>query len=494
MTCMVDGSRGVAPLLGRVAAGVTVCLLAGCGPTIARTVPSSPRLTKTSIVVQPSRFLAQGQRVRVMLRGFPPHVKVFVSECARLTGAAPFGCGNLPAAQPFAARTRRVLVTNGHGVAESIFVVQVVAETGPPGSRVAKCWPGCTMVAATGASPTGPAARAEAVIRFGERHPPPVPQARIPPSAPFTVLARIRIPGQAWQVLVSGGALYCLSEDSPGMAISRIDPATGHVGPSRPVIGAAAIGSGGGLLWIVQRSWPQHHRQSSLLALDPVTLAIEHTLALPQLPSWGSSGIAYAGGLIWVAGIHMLTAVNPATATVATTIPLGGAAYFAGVAAPPSGTVLWTTEGSPGGGPIAVQQRDPHTGAVLAGTNGPAAGAAGAQIAPATGHAWLAFPTGMLGSYIKVSAQGGRLTEIPPREHHVFANGIQVYIAGRQLWILDGMTGSIACASDATGGILAAAYDTALNISNLSQVAPGRFALPVNGEVLIVQPKPICGR
>ena len=137
---MVDGSRGVAPLLGLVAAAVTVCLLAGCGPTIAHTVPSSPRLAKTSIVVQPSRFLAQGQRVRVVLRGFPPHVKVFVSECARLTGVAPLGCGNLPAAQPSAARTRRVLVTNGHGVAESTVVVQVVAETGPiePRPRVAR--------------------------------------------------------------------------------------------------------------------------------------------------------------------------------------------------------------------------------------------------------------------------------------------------------------------------------------------------------------------
>ena len=75
----------------------------------------------------------------------------------------------------------------------------------------------------------------------------------------------------------------------------------------------------------------------ALLALNPVTLAVVHTVAVPQPPSWGLSGIAYAGGLVWVAGIHALTAVNPVTASVTGTVPLGTTGYFTGVAAPPNG-------------------------------------------------------------------------------------------------------------------------------------------------------------
>jgi len=308
------------------------------------------------------------------------------------------------------------------------------------------------------------------------------------------VLARIRVPGRAWQVLTAGGTLYCLSvEGSTGMAITRVDPATGQVGPSRLVPREAALGFGAGLLWVAQRTRSRRRGQPSLLALNPVTLAVVHTVALPQPPGWSLSGIAYAGGLVWVAGSHALTAVNPATASVAKTVPLGSAGGFTSVAAPPDGTVLWTAEGPGADGSIAVQQRDPHSGGVLAGANGPAMGIAGGQIAPADDHAWLAYPTGLQGSYVKAGERAGRLTEIRPRERHRFANGIEVYLTGRHLWILDGMTGSIACASDTTGHILAAVYDTAMSISDLAPLAPGQLALPINGKILIVRPKPPCG-
>jgi hypothetical protein len=492
MARMVGGSRGAARGVGLVvAAGEIAWLLAGCGSAISPAAPPAGRYPAASITVEPSRWLAQGQWVQVVVRGFPPHVRVFVSECARLTRVSSGGCGNPLASQPGAGATRHVLVTDGRGMATGGFVVQVVAETGPSGSRVAKCWPGCTLVATTGGSGR---VVAETVIKFGQRHPPPPPSSQVPATAPFTVLARIGVPGRAWQVLAAGGGLYCLSvQDSSGMVITRIDPVTGRSGPSRRVARASAMGFGGGLLWATQRGPSPRPGRAMLLALDPVTLAVVHTVALPQPPSWGLSSIAYAGGLIWVAGIHVLTAVNPATARVTATVPLGAFGYFTGVAAPPGGRVLWSTEGSPGGGLIAVQVRDPHTGAVLAAAKGPAAGAAGAQIAAATGHAWLATPTGLLGTYVKVGEHGGRLAEVWPRDHHVFANGISVYLAGRQLWILDGMTGSIACASDATGRILAAVYNTAMSISDLAVLAPDRLAMPINGKILIARPKPACG-
>jgi hypothetical protein len=405
------------------------------------------------------------------------------------------GCGNPPASQPFVSTTRRALVTDGRGMAAGSFIVQIVADTGAPGSRVAKCVPGCTMVATTGRPGRGRGIVAETAIRFGQRRPAPVPSSRVPAAAPFTVLAHISVPGWAWQVLAADGALYCLSvRGSTGMVITRVDPATGRAGPSRRVAQATAIGFGGGLLWAAERSPSPGRGRPVLLALNPVTLAVVRTVALPEPPSWGGlSGIAYAGGLIWVAGIHGLTAISPVTARVSATVPLGTTGYFIRVAAPPGGTVLWSTEGSARGGLIAIQARDPRTGAVLAATKGPAVGIAGAQIAAATGHAWLAYPTGMLGGYVKVTERAGRLTEIPPREHHVFANGVSVHLAGRHLWILDGMSGSIACASDGTGRILAAVYDTAMNIGGLAVLAHDRLAIPIDGKILIVRPKPACG-
>ncbi len=489
MVSMVGGSRGAARGLGlMLAAGVTASVLAGCGPAISGAVPSAHRHAAASIAVEPSRWLSQGQRVQVAVRGFPPHVKVFVSECARLTGISPLGCGTLRASHLF-------LVTNGRGAAEGRFVVQVVAATGPAGSRMAKCWPGCTLVATTGAPAYAAGVVADAVIRFGERHPPPPPSSRVPATAPFTVLASIRVPGRAWQVLAAGGRLYSLSvAGATGFEITRVGPVTGRVGPSRRVAGVAGMGFGGGLLWVIRHPPSSHGAAPSLLALNPATLAIVHTVALPQQPGWGPSRIAYAGGLIWIAGTHSLIAINPATMTLAETVPVGSTGGFTGIAASPGGTALWTTEATPGGGgPVAVQRRDPHTGTALAAINGPAGSLGGAQIAAASDRAWLAYWTGMQGGYTQVVDRDGRLAGTPPPERHRFANGIEVYLAGRRLWILDGMTGSIACASDTTGRILAAVYDTAMSVSDLAPLAPARLALPINGKVLIVRPKPPCG-
>jgi len=57
-------------------------------------------------------------------------------------------------------------------------------------------------------------------------------------------------------------------------------------------------------------------RSALLLALNPDTLTIEHAVALTDQPAPGSDDIAFAGGLIWVAGTRSLTAVNPAAATI----------------------------------------------------------------------------------------------------------------------------------------------------------------------------------
>jgi len=152
-----------------------------------------------------------------------------------------------------------------------------------------------------------------------------------------------------------------------------------------------ALAFGRGMLWVVRQAQAPH--PLPVLALDPATLAIRHSVALPDRPGWGGQDAAYAGGLIWVAGASELMAIDPMTARLAATVPLGtprSTGGFTSVAAAPGGTVLWTTEGTSGGGPIGVQRRDPRTGAVLESAAGPAVGIGAARIAAAPGHAWLA--------------------------------------------------------------------------------------------------------
>src|SRR5712691_10125142 len=85
-------------------------------------------------------------------------------------------------------------------------------------------------------------------------------------------------------------------------------------------------------------------RSALLLALNPDTLTIEHAVALTDQPAPGSDDIAFAGGLIWVAGTRSLTAVNPAAATITATVPLPAPASTAGFTpaptSPPSAAAL----------------------------------------------------------------------------------------------------------------------------------------------------------
>src|SRR5215472_8251445 len=323
------------------------------------------------------------------------------------------------------------------------------------------------------------------------------PLAPAPLDALLTVLRRIRVPGRAWQVLAANGTLFT-SGGYPGTVITRVDPATGHVGPSTHVTHVAGITFGAGLLWVVRGQPAKGAPAPSLVALSPATLRVRHTVRLPERPGWGSEVTAYAGGLIWVAGRRSLIAIDPATATLARRVPAVtgvGAGGFVSVAASAGGTSLWTAEGSPGGGPIAVQLRDPRTGGVLAASKDIAPGVAGAQIAAALDHAWLAVPTGLEGGYVQAVRRAGQLVETPPakpRRREIFANGIQVYLASRRLWIIDGMSGSIACANASTGRILAAVRNANIDVSDIAPAGAGRLALPVNGDLLIAAPKPPC--
>jgi hypothetical protein len=311
----------------------------------------------------------------------------------------------------------------------------------------------------------------------------------------LTALKWIRVPGGTWQVLAGGGALFTESAGPGATVISRVDPATGRVGPATRISGAVAMAYGGGLLWIT-RGAPRA-TTTTVLALDPVTLTVRRTVTLPEAPGLGTEELAYAGGVLWVATSRTLIGIDPVTAMPARRVPVtaepGGS--FTEVAASADGTALWTSEDSGGGGPIAVQLRNPDTGAELAATSYPAGGLGGAQIAAAGGRAWLAYATGNLGSYFEATSEDGRLTETrPPAGSGEFTNSVRVYLAGQQLWITDGMSGMIACAAGSTGRILQSVYDQSILPGNIASLSGGRVAMAAaGGYVLIARPKPACG-
>jgi neocarzinostatin family protein len=449
------------------------------------------------MTIAPARGLSAGERVRVSVRGFPPGAKVFLSECARAANVSPLGCGQQLAAQPF-------LIAGGRGAASGSFTVQPAAATGPLHPHWAKCTagPGCVLVATIGFPAGVPKIVATAPLRFAPPPAQPAPPAALPAGAPLTVLRRVTLAGPAGLLAAGAGSLFAVTGNGPGTAITRVSPVTGQPGPSAKVSGVIALAFGGGMLWVVRQAQAPHPPPLPVLALDPATLAIRHSVALPGRPGWGGQDVADAGGLIWVAGARELIAIDPVTARLTATVPLGTTAStggFTSIAAAPGGTVLWTTEGTPGGGPISVQRRDPRTGAVLESAAGPAVGIGAARIAAAPGHAWLAYATGMLGSYVRagVPATGppGPLTEAQPlrspRAREVFSNGVAVYLAGTRLWILDGT--SISCADAATGRILSQVQGSTGWAGDLVPLAAGRLALAWNGQLLITVPRPPCG-
>jgi len=449
------------------------------------------------MTIAPARGLSAGEHVRVSVRGFPPGGKVFLSECARATHVSPLGCGQQLAAQPF-------LIAGGRGAASGSFAVQPAAATGPLHARWAKCaaGPGCVLVATIGIPPGVSKIVATAPLRFAPPPTQPAPPAALPAGAPLTVLRRVTLAGPAWLLAAGAGSLFAVTGNGTGTAITRVSPVTGRADPSAKVSGVIALAFGGGMLWVVRQAQVPHPPPLPVLALDPATLAITHSVALPGRPGWGGQNVAYAGGLIWVSGARELMAIDPVTARFAATVPLGRTAStggFTSVAAAPGGTVLWTTEGTSGGGPIGVQRRDPRTGAVLESAAGPAVGIGAARIAAAPAHAWLAYATGMLGSYVRagVAAGGppGRLAEAQPlrspRAREIFSNGVAVYLAGTRLWILDGT--SISCAADATGRILSQVQGSSGWAGDLVPLAVGRLALAWNGQILITVPRPPCG-
>lgn len=487
--------------------GTLLVVLAGCGspaqlaslgaasPAAQGSATAPAVATRAQITVTPSIELTAGETVRVAVSGFPAESKVFLSECAAATDVSAAGCGPQLAAQPF-------LLTDGDGAATGTFVVQPVAASQPNAGLSVKCRNECVLVATSGIPAGGGPHIATAPLAFGLPPTPAIPTAppTIPPDAPFVVRQRITLPlpggGPVDELISGGGWLYALA-CNPGCTVIRLDPRTGQVGPTTTVTGARALGYAEGQLWVARGTSAgdgQPPVAPALLALDPVTLAVRRTVALPEAPR----GVAVAGRQLWVTGTGNIRAVDPRTGAITHDVPVtadGVSPDFLVIAASADGTALWTALGSGDGGPIPVQLRSPKDGHVLSATTDSVVGIAPTGIAAADDHAWLGYATGMLGAYVRVTLTGDRLTETPPQvgPPSPFANGIATHLAHGQLWITDAMSGAVACARDTTGKLLARTQPGVGVYVALAALDGGQLALAEGSQVLIVDPQPVCG-
>lgn len=453
------------------------------GPSPTSTVTPAGKAT---VSVRPSTGLANGQKVTIVFTGFQPGEKVYFSECATLATITAQGCGGQLAGQVF-------MVADAGGGGVVLAPVHAGSVDGPPGEiDGAACTPDCLLVATDTRTTT------YSPISFGPQPPTPSTEVPVPADAPFTVIRRVPLQQRPIQTFAAAGNLYTIGcrdcRIETGQTLTRIDPATGAVGPTIDLPGASELAYAGQRLWVARGGLDdagEPMAPPSLVALDPTTLSVRRTVALPERPG----GLATAGGLVWVAGINAIRAIDPSTAAVVRTVTVdnkgapGG--YYVSLAASPDGRTLWTGTGTYGGGPATLAVRDPVTGVVRASSIQNLG--LSLSIAAADDHAWLAFSTGMLGAFVREDVRNGHIVQTVVGPFNRFANGINVHLLNGQLWILDGMTGTVACDQDSNGDALTAAQ-LELPDDSLSAVSPDRLAIIVNGQLLIVKPKSACQR
>ena len=452
--------------------GVAWPLLSHAAPTATESVVSPSR---ASLSLSPSQGLRPGMRVTVHVHGFPVGVRVFVSQCADAGQVNPSGCGGGPQA-----------ITDVHGNVDLPFTLLPEASSAG-GGQLVKCVSGCMLMASTGAGEHP--VTASVPLDFAEPAPSPVNGS--PSRLPFTVLRTVPVHASTRRLVAAGGALFAWGTTGNGSIVVRVDPATGQVGPSTRVDGVSDLAFAGGLLWVARGARGTDNQPvttPSLLALDPATLAVRHTVPTTDLPGH----LAVAGGRLWVAGMHGLTAVDPATGRMVRTVPVDNPGAANGglidIAASADGTALWTSEGHPGGGAVPVQLRDPDTGVVLASSPGVGDAVFSAQIAAADDHAWLIYPTGMMATYTGVQRHGDQLVARAPNAREggaSYVNSLQATLIGDRLWLGDGHSITVADASDGTR-LAEVPFETAdFAVTGLPD---GQIALARDSDVLIVQP------
>ncbi|MEO7070275.1 MAG: hypothetical protein ABI131_07250, partial [Nostocoides sp.] len=131
-------------------------------------------------------------------------------------------------------------------------------------------------------------------------------------------------------LLYAGGSLWVAARDVS--AVLRLDPTSGKVG-------GQVAGRASGLQWAFGNLWIS--TTDSVLRVDPATLAVKATIALP--PTLGQpAGMAATATSVWVAGSGVLFRIDARTNTLTKIVTMDGTAY--GPLA--DGSTVWLVAGN----------------------------------------------------------------------------------------------------------------------------------------------------
>ena len=155
----------------------------------------------TSVIASPSAKLTNGQRVEVIVKGFPAGQKVTLAECPNPTMMPGVPCSSAP--------TQSVLVTDRTGAASGSLVVEYAPDGFTKVFGEPKCAPQCLLVATSITSSSTPAVSATTPLTFASLPLTPPPTGNTPEPSGFGVAAASFITANQGWVLGSTGCDGC---------------------------------------------------------------------------------------------------------------------------------------------------------------------------------------------------------------------------------------------------------------------------------------------
>jgi sugar lactone lactonase YvrE len=274
--------------------------------------------------------------------------------------------------------------------------------------------------------------------------------------------------GPVYDVALGSGVLYAayVPPGVPREVIARLDGRTGSILKSPPVGSRVRMALAGRWLWVTHGKGTDSGNRL-LERRDPGTLAFNSTIRLPESPS---DLVAAPSGL-WVSSGTSVYLLDPSDGAVLRSVQLDGDAGALSV--DPDGKLLYVATSVPGNiDPRSLYELEAATGAVRAKVAGPEGVAVTGVSATADG-VWVTVATGLMGHVELRSSTDLRL--LATYEGHRGApvtNTIGAGVAGRVLWVTDGMIGVVACADPGTGRLRDVVIPQSAGILGFGNVVP----------------------
>ena len=207
---------------------------------------------------------------------------------------------------------------------------------------------------------------------------------RIDP-ATATTTSRVAV-GPRPRLAAGFGSIWAANNDPSGVSVTRIDAQTGQleatipISVTAPAVKATQLAVGADAVWVIA----SNTSANQLLRIDPAT---NQAAPVSAVGEFMGSGIAVAGGQVWLSGrddqlVAQLLRVNPTTNQIADPIPSDGDAALA-----TGGGSLWQA----GVATQTIYRLDPKSGRKLAEIP---IGVAPQQLTAGDGSLWVGSPSG----------------------------------------------------------------------------------------------------